>query len=224
MQRRWTYRWIMAILATLSVTPRPQAAVMPLPEIRTHPTPQAVLDEHLDALNKCDWNRLVAQYPEDAQIHLLYGTIITGRKAFGELFAGFCKDPRDGGLNGINFKVVQSTLIGTFATHWVATAPFLTEPYKGSDAYITKDGLMQATVTTFDGRLEDEEMIYSELPHQLRVSAGITLQPGDIIATRTPAGVEIDLEPPKYLLPGEVARVASGGICVRENRFIEARS
>jgi len=142
----------MATLATLSVTPNAQAGEMQLPDIRTQPTPQAVLDEHLDALNKCDWNRLVAQYPDDAQIHLLNGTIITGRKAIGELFAGFCKDPKDGGLNGLNFKVVQSTLIGgTFATHWVASAPFLTEPYKGSDAYITKDGLMQAMVTTFDG-------------------------------------------------------------------------
>ena len=152
MQRRWKYSCIIAILATLSVTPHLQAAEMQLPDIRTQPTPQAVLDEHIDALNKCDWNRLVAQYPEDAQIHLLNGTIITGRKAIGELFAGFCKDPKDGGLNGINFKVVQSTLIGgTFATHWVASAPFLAEPYKGSDAYITKDGLMQAMVTTFDG-------------------------------------------------------------------------
>ena len=80
------------------------------------------------------------------------GSGYRGRKAIGELFAGFCKDPKDGGLNGINFKVVQSTLIGgTFATHWVASAPFLAEPYKGSDAYITKDGLMQAMVTTFDG-------------------------------------------------------------------------
>ena len=159
MQRRWKYRWI--ILATLSVAPYSQADEMKLPDIRTQPTPQAVLDEHLDALNKCDWNRLVAQYPEGAQIHLLNGTIVTGRKAIGELFAGFCKGPKDGGLNGINFKVVQSTLIGgTFATHWVATAPFLAEPYKGSDAYITKDGLMQAMVTTFDGAaLEDEEMI-----------------------------------------------------------------
>src|SRR5216683_1779092 len=134
MQRRWKYSCIMAILATLSVTPHLQAAEMQLPDIRTQPTPQAVLNEHIDALNKCDWNRLVAQYPEDAQIHLLNGTIITGRKAIGELFAGFCKDPKDGGLNGINFKVVQSTLIGgTFATHWVASAPFLAEPYKGSD-------------------------------------------------------------------------------------------
>jgi hypothetical protein len=28
-------------------------------------TPQAVIDEHFDALNKCDWNRIVAQYPAE---------------------------------------------------------------------------------------------------------------------------------------------------------------
>jgi SnoaL-like domain len=152
MQQIWKYRCIMTILAILFATPLAQAAELQLPNTRTQPTPQAVLDEHLDALNKCDWNRLIAQYPDDAQIHLPNGTIVTGRKAIGELFAGFCKDPKDGGLNGLNFEVVQSTLIGgTFATHWIASAPFLVEPYKGSDAYITKDGLMQAMVTTFDG-------------------------------------------------------------------------
>ena len=94
----------MAALATLSATPNAQAGEMQLPDIRTQPTPQAVLDEHLDALNNCDWNRLVAQYPEDAQIHLLNGTIITGRKAIGELFAGFCKDPKDGWPKRTQFR------------------------------------------------------------------------------------------------------------------------
>jgi hypothetical protein len=151
MQQIWKYRCIVAILTTLFATPHARAAELQLPNIKTQPTPQAVLDEHIDALNKCDWNRLLAQYPEDAQIHLLNGTIATGRKAIGDLFELLCKDPKDGGLNGLNFKVVQSTLIGgTFATHWVASAPFLVEPYKGSNAYITKDGLMQAMVTTFD--------------------------------------------------------------------------
>jgi SnoaL-like domain len=143
---------IAVMLATLTLASGIKAADMQLPELKTQPNPQAVLDEHLDALNKCDWNRLLAQYPEDAQIHVPNGTVITGRKAIGELFAGFCKEQKDGGLNGINFKAVQSTLIGgTFATHWVASAPFLVESYHGSDAYITKDGLMQAMVTTFDG-------------------------------------------------------------------------
>ena len=123
-----------------------------LPALKKQATAQAVLDEHLDALNHCDWDRLLAQYPDDAQINLPGGTIVKGRAAIGELFAGFCKDPKDGGLKGINFKAENSTTIdGTFATQWVATAPFLAEPYKGSDAYITKDGLMQAMVSTFDG-------------------------------------------------------------------------
>jgi ketosteroid isomerase-like protein len=127
-------------------------AQMKLPELKKQASVQAVLDEHLDALNKCDWNRLVAQYPEDAQINLPGGAIAKGRAAIGDLFAGLCKDNKDGGLKGIHFDAEVSTTIGdTIAAQWVATAPFLAEPYKGSDAYITKDGYMQAMVTTFDG-------------------------------------------------------------------------
>jgi hypothetical protein len=127
-------------------------AEMKLPEMKKQASVEAVLDEHLDALNKCDWGRLVAQYPEDAQINLPGGAIVKGRAAIGDLFAGFCKDSKDGGLKGIHFEKVDSATIGgTIAAQWVATAPFLAEPYKGSDAYITKDGYMQAMVTTFDG-------------------------------------------------------------------------
>jgi 2-keto-4-pentenoate hydratase/2-oxohepta-3-ene-1,7-dioic acid hydratase in catechol pathway len=35
------------------------------------------------------------------------------------------------------------------------------------------------------------------------ISAGITLEPGDIIATGTPAGVGIGFNPPKYLTKGD---------------------
>ena len=88
-----------------------------LPEIKRQATAEAVLDEHMDALNHCDWSRIVAQYPDDAQINLPGGAVVAGRKAIGEMFAGFCKDSKDGGLKGINFKVEHSTKIGdTFAT------------------------------------------------------------------------------------------------------------
>ena len=142
-------------LATLAVAVAMSGGArgdMALPTLKQQPTAEAVLDEHLDALNHCDWNRIVAQYPETAQINLPGGAIVAGRAAIGNLFAGFCKEPADGGLKGINFKIEHSTRIGdTFATQWIATAPFLAEPYRGSDAYITKDGYMQAMVTTFDG-------------------------------------------------------------------------
>ena len=52
------------------------------------------------------------------------------------------------------------------------------------------------------------------------VSAGITLYPGDIIATGTPVGVGIGFKPPKYLTDGDVVKVEMGGIGSLENTFV----
>ena len=49
------------------------------------------------------------------------------------------------------------------------------------------------------------------------LSAGITLYPGDIIATGTPVGVGIGFKPPKYLQAGDVVRVEIDGIGFLEN-------
>lgn len=55
------------------------------------------------------------------------------------------------------------------------------------------------------------------------ISAGITLCPGDIIATGTPAGVGIGFTPPVYLKDGDLVRVEIDGIGTLENRFAERR-
>jgi 2-keto-4-pentenoate hydratase/2-oxohepta-3-ene-1,7-dioic acid hydratase in catechol pathway len=44
------------------------------------------------------------------------------------------------------------------------------------------------------------------------ISAGMTLRPGDIIATGTPAGVGLGYEPPRFLRPGDVVSVAAPGL------------
>jgi 2-keto-4-pentenoate hydratase/2-oxohepta-3-ene-1,7-dioic acid hydratase in catechol pathway len=49
------------------------------------------------------------------------------------------------------------------------------------------------------------------------LSAGITIYPGDIIATGTPVGVGIGFKPPKYMKAGDVVRVEIDGIGVLEN-------
>lgn len=49
------------------------------------------------------------------------------------------------------------------------------------------------------------------------VSNGITLRPGDLIATGTPAGVGIGFKPPKYLVAGDRVRVEIQNIGVLEN-------
>jgi 2-keto-4-pentenoate hydratase/2-oxohepta-3-ene-1,7-dioic acid hydratase in catechol pathway len=49
------------------------------------------------------------------------------------------------------------------------------------------------------------------------LSAGITLYPGDVIATGTPVGVGIGFKPPRYLKPGDVVKIEIGGIGAIEN-------
>jgi 2-keto-4-pentenoate hydratase/2-oxohepta-3-ene-1,7-dioic acid hydratase in catechol pathway len=49
------------------------------------------------------------------------------------------------------------------------------------------------------------------------ISAGVTLYPGDIIATGTPAGVGIGFKPPKYLKHGDRVTIEISGIGRLEN-------
>lgn len=49
------------------------------------------------------------------------------------------------------------------------------------------------------------------------ISAGITLYPGDIIATGTPSGVGMGFKPPKFLQSGDCVRIEIAGIGYLEN-------
>jgi hypothetical protein len=140
------------VVGLLTTTSAALADDMKLPPLKRQKSAQAVVAEHLDALNQCDWNRLMAQYPPQVEIHLPDGVIVKGRQKVGELFAGFCKTRADKGLQGLKFSTQSSFPVGgTLNVMWHADADFLAETYKGSDAYVTKDGLMYAQVTTFDG-------------------------------------------------------------------------
>ncbi len=50
-------------------------------------------------------------------------------------------------------------------------------------------------------------------------SRGITLYPGDVIATGTPAGVGMGLSPPQWLKAGDLVRIEIDGIGAIENTF-----
>jgi SnoaL-like protein len=126
-------------------------AFMTFPDFRKQATPQAVVDEHLDALNCGDWERLMAQYPADVEIFLPHGVTIRGREAVGEAFRAMVKPVAEGGLFGVTFTPEHVFTVGdTVNLQWRVDADFLREPYRGADAYITRDGLMSAQVSTFD--------------------------------------------------------------------------
>jgi hypothetical protein len=143
---------LIALLGSLAIASAADAESNALPKLKRQATAQAVVNEHIDALNKCDWKRLMAQYPPEVEIHLPDGVVVKGRQKVGELFTGFCKSRAEQGLKGLRFTAEKTFPVGdTLNIQWRADADFLAEPYKGSDAYVTKNGLMYAQVTTFNG-------------------------------------------------------------------------
>lgn len=65
-----------------------------------------------------------------------------------------------------------------------------------------------------------ENMIF-DIPTLIEtISRGITLYPGDVIATGTPAGVGMGMKPPRYLKAGDVVRIEVDGLGAIENRFV----
>lgn len=62
-----------------------------------------------------------------------------------------------------------------------------------------------------------DRMIFS-IPELIAfISQGITLVPGDVIATGTPAGVGVFRAPPRFLQPGDVVEIAIEGLGVLRN-------
>jgi 2-keto-4-pentenoate hydratase/2-oxohepta-3-ene-1,7-dioic acid hydratase in catechol pathway len=51
------------------------------------------------------------------------------------------------------------------------------------------------------------------------ISAGITLLPGDIIATGTPAGVGIGFDPPRFMTSGDTIEISITGLGTQRNRI-----
>lgn len=52
------------------------------------------------------------------------------------------------------------------------------------------------------------------------LSAGMTLQSGDIIATGTPAGVGIGFDPPRFLRPGDIVEISITGLGTLTNSVV----
>ena len=94
---------------------------------------------------------------------------------------------------------------------WVVTA----------DAF---DGLHAQVKCWVNGELRQdgnaENMIF-DIPTLIETcSRGITLYPGDLIATGTPAGVGMGLSPPQYLKHGDKVRIEIAQLGAIENTFI----
>ena len=94
---------------------------------------------------------------------------------------------------------------------WIVTADEL-------DGTATRVRCWVNGVLRQDGRTTD---LIFDIPTLIETcSRGITLYPGDVIATGTPAGVGMGLMPPTFLRPGDVVRIEIDGIGRIENRCV----
>lgn len=85
------------------------------------------------------------------------------------------------------------------------------------------DGTITRVRCWVNGELRQDgptENLIFDIPTLIEtISRGITLYPGDIIATGTPAGVGLGMKPPQFLKKGDVVRIEVDGLGVIENKF-----
>ncbi|HEV2275708.1 MAG TPA: nuclear transport factor 2 family protein [Acidobacteriaceae bacterium] len=147
----WIAFAVLLFLAGFALPSLASAQTDVLPKRVRQATPQKVVAEHMAAFSACDWKRLMAQFPDNVEFFAPNGVTVKGRTAVGEMFAKIVKPPSQGGTCGLKITAEHTFVVGdVINVQWRAEAPFLAEPYRGADAYETKDGLMAAQVTTFD--------------------------------------------------------------------------
>ena len=114
-------------------------------------------------------------------------------------------------------RVPTWTMGKSFDTHgpigpWIVTPDELSDPHQLSLRTWVNDELRQESNT--------KELIFDCFTLVEHLSTAFTLEPGDVIATGTPAGVGIGMKPPHLLVAGDVVRIEIEGIGQLENPVI----
>ena len=113
------------------------------------------------------------------------------------------------------FHTPTFTMGKSFDTHgpigpWIVTADEVPDPHALDLRCFVNGDLRQSSNT--GGMIAN---LWQQIAY---LSTAFTLEPGDLIATGTPEGVGIGMEPPVFLRPGDVVRCEIDGIGAIENR------
>jgi 2-keto-4-pentenoate hydratase/2-oxohepta-3-ene-1,7-dioic acid hydratase in catechol pathway len=98
---------------------------------------------------------------------------------------------------------------------WLVTADEVGDP-QALDVWTTVNGEQRQKGST-------AKMIFTVASLVAYVSRFMSLHPGDLISTGTPAGVGHGFKPPRYLQPGDVVELGISKLGVQHHRVVEAR-
>ncbi|TAL51819.1 MAG: FAA hydrolase family protein [Methylovulum sp.] len=96
---------------------------------------------------------------------------------------------------------------------WLVTADEISDPHNLAISTWVDNELRQKANT--------RQMIFNCYEMIAYLSQAMTLEPGDVIATGTPAGVGVKMQPRGYLKPGQIVRIEIEGIGILANPVIE---
>ena len=133
--------------------------------------------------------------------------------ASGHIFGYFVAN--DVSARDWQFHTPTFTMGKSFDTHgpigpWIVTADEVPDPHALRLRAWVNGELRQDNNTA--------NMIHDLWKQIAYLSTAFTLEPGDLIATGTPEGVGIGMEPPRFLQPGDVVRCEVEGVGTIENR------
>lgn len=109
---------------------------------------------------------------------------------------------------------------------------------KGQDSYapfgpvvVTADSIGDPMALDLELRVNGVTKQKSNTRHMLfpiakliaDITSGVTLEPGDVIATGSPSGVGAGMTPPEFLVPGDTVEATVEGIGTLTNPVIDAR-
>lgn len=133
-----------------------------------------------------------------------------------EVIAGFmaCNDVS---VRDVQLRATTQMLGKSFDTHgpigpWLVTPDEVEDPQDLEIRTWVNGELRQAANTS--------EMIYPIAEQIAELSSIFTLEPGDILATGSPAGVGAAMRPARYIKAGDLVCVDVAGVGRIENRFI----
>lgn len=156
----------------------------------------------------------------EVELGVVIGTTaknVSAATAFDHIFGYFVAN--DVSARDWQFHSPTFTMGKSFDTHgpigpWIVTADEVSNP-QALDLLCRVNGEIRQSSNT-------AHMIHNIAAQIAYLSTAFTLEPGDLIATGTPEGVGIGMEPPRFLKAGDVVRCEIEAIGAIENRVAVA--
>jgi ureidoglycolate lyase len=137
--------------------------------------------------------------------------------AYSAIF-GYCAG-NDVSVRDWQRQTTQVTMGKCFDTHapfgpWIVTSDELDPRNLGIRCYVNGDKRQDSNT---------KHLIFDCAAQLSHLSQAMTLEPGDVVYSGTPAGVAAVMKPPKWLVPGDRVRVEIDGIGMLENSVVDEK-